>query len=304
MRKKKTEADRIAPVTSDDGLLGEIRRQLHTEMFQKCVRWRRAGVPSMSDKDSDVSSRLGKGMVDRIGLEVSSGEVTPQAVGSFFAVAVAKFLEAGFQQLTHLRPGEWAFSTSQGPEGIARFAQYAHLAAIERVLTEQPELKASLGGDYLIKPDIVVSRRPVEDAAINERSELLKPKSVLASRTPLRSGNVIGSPSILHATISVKWSMRSDRAQNTRTEALNVIRNRKGSTPRIVVVTMEPLPSRLASIAMGTGDIDCCYHAALDELLWSANKAGLGGSEGEIIKMLVDGGRLRDISDLPFDLVS
>ena len=97
--------------------------------------------------------------------------------------------------------------------------------------------------------------------------------------------------------------MRSDRAQNTRTEALNVIRNRKGGTPRIVVVTMEPLPSRLASIAMGTGDIDCCYHGALDELLESALAFDSSGSEADILTNLIDGNRLRDISDLPLDLV-
>ncbi len=37
----------------------------------------------------------------------------------------------------------------------------------------------------------------------------------------------------------------SDRAQNTRSEALNLIRNRKGRLPHIVVVTEEPSPSRL-----------------------------------------------------------
>ena len=35
--------------------------------------------------------------------------------------------------------------------------------------------------------------------------------------------------------------MRSDRAQYSRTEALNLIRNRKGRLPHIVVVTGEPL---------------------------------------------------------------
>lgn len=32
-----------------------------------------------------------------------------------------------------------------------------------------------------------------------------------------------------HASISAKFTMRSDRAQNSRTEALNLIRNRKGA---------------------------------------------------------------------------
>ena len=48
---------------------------------------------------------------------------------------------------------------------------------------------------------------------------------------------------------------------------MNLIRNRKGHLPHIVVVTGEPLPSRLSSIALGTGDIDCVYHFALEELI-------------------------------------
>lgn len=74
----------------------------------------------------------------------------------------------------------------------------------------------------------------------------------------LRSSN--GGKPILHASISCKWTIRSDRAQNARSEALNLIRNRKGNLPHVMVVTAEPTPSRLASIALGTGDIDCVYH--------------------------------------------
>ena len=68
--------------------------------------------------------------------------------------------------------------------------------------------------------------------------------------------------------------MRSDRAQNSRTEALNLIRNRKGHLPHIVVVTAEPMPNRLASLALGTGDIDCVYHFALYELIRAVKEAG------------------------------
>lgn len=95
--------------------------------------------------------------------------------------------------------------------------------------------------------------------------------------------------------------MRSDRAQNSRTEALNLIRNRKGSLPHIVVVTGEPAPSRLASLAMGTGDIDCVYHFALYELMEAVREAGADDA-GILLKTLTDGKRLKDISDLPLDL--
>ena len=97
-------------------------------------------------------------------------------------------------------------------------------------------------------------------------------------------------------------SKRSDRAQNARSAALNVIRNRKGHTPHIVVITAEPLPSQLASLAIGTGDIDCVYRAFLEELLKSGTKFGSDDS-AELLEMMSQGQRLRDISDLPVDLV-
>lgn len=95
--------------------------------------------------------------------------------------------------------------------------------------------------------------------------------------------------------------MRSDRAQNSRTEALGLIRNRKGHLPHIVVVTGEPLPSRIASLALGTGDIDCVYHFALYELVKAVEQTGAEDSI-EMLKMLIEGNRLKDISDLPIDL--
>lgn len=98
--------------------------------------------------------------------------------------------------------------------------------------------------------------------------------------------------------------MRSDRAQNSRTEALNLIRNRKGHLPHIIVVTGEPLPSRLASLALGTGDLDCVYHFALYELLDAVQEYSKNGREDilETLENLVAGKRLKDISDLPLDL--
>jgi len=95
--------------------------------------------------------------------------------------------------------------------------------------------------------------------------------------------------------------MRSDRAQNIRTEALNLIRNRKGNTPHIVAVTAEPLPTRIASLALGTGDLDCVYHFALPELREAVEEVG-GEDQLEMLIGMIDGRRLRDISDLPFDL--
>ena len=68
-----------------------------------------------------------------------------------------------------------------------------------------------------------------------------------------------------------------------------------------MVVTGEPLPSRLSSLALGTGDIDCVFHFALYELIDAVKDTGAEDSI-EILKILVEGKRLRDISDLPLDL--
>ena len=120
-----------------------------------------------------------------------------------------------------------------------------------------------------------------------------------AARGDIRKKN--GGKPVLHASVSAKWTIRSDRAQNSRTEALNLIRNRKGHLPHIVVVTGEPLPSRLASLALGTGDIDCVYHFALYELMEAVKSVG-DESANEMLGILINGKRLKDISDLPLDL--
>ncbi len=63
----------------------------------------------------------------------------------------------------------------------------------------------------------------------------------------------------------------------------------------------EPLPSRIASLALGTGDLDCVYHMALPELCAAA--AEIHHDEAtEMLEILVSGKRLKDISDLPLDL--
>jgi len=105
----------------------------------------------------------------------------------------------------------------------------------------------------------------------------------------------------LDTSVSCKWTIRSDRAQNARSEALNLVRNRKGRLPHVVVVTAEPTPSRLASIALGTGDIDCVYHFALYELLETVKALGMGDAL-DLLDVMVNGKRLKDISDLPLDL--
>lgn len=184
----------------------------------------------------------------------------------------------------------------KGAEYLAQHEQYAHLDALKRKVDTDPSLATVLGNAYDIAPDIVITRDAYSDAFINKGGTLVD--AGVAAHSTLRAAN--SRPPHLQAVVSCKWTFRSDRAQNSRTESLSLVRNRKGRLPNIVVVTAEPLPSRLSSLALGTGDIDCLYHVALPEL--QAAVAASGDKKAmRLMDTMVDGHRLRDISDLPLD---
>jgi hypothetical protein len=254
------------------------------------------GVPNNADKHSNISVNLAMGIIKELGFKTLTGKkAAGQTSGRSFEDLTANYLEKAFAFLRHLRSGKYEFFISKS---IYDFEQYEHLALLTEALKKNRELKATLG-DYLISPDIVIGRYPVDDKEINAEEKLINGKDQVASLTPLRLKN--SSKVILHASISCKWTIRSDRSQNSRTEGLNLIRNRKGKTPHIVIVTAEPYPQRIASLALGTGDIDCVYHFALKELIIASKKLN-NESVIDSLQTMVEGKRLRDISDLPFDL--
>jgi hypothetical protein len=61
------------------------------------------------------------------------------------------------------------------------------------------------------------------------------------------------------------------------------------------------LPTRIATLALGTGDIDCVYHFALLELKNTIEEMNNQDLLEPLISM-IEGKRLRDIRDLPFNL--
>jgi len=279
----------------------DLRKDYHKEICQRILGLK-SGVPNLADVSSKTSKTLANGMVKKLDFPLCKNPPVGQTVGTVFTELTMDFLNKSFRLLQHIRPGKWIFSASQASIGIAAFDQYEHLSALNSVLKAHKELAAALGGDYIITPDIVIGREPLTDSEINQKKSVLG-KGEISTLTTLRKENYQSPKPILHASISCKWTIRSDRSQNTRTEALNLIRNRKGKTPHISCVTAEPMPTRLASLAMGTGDIDCVYHMALHELIASVKESG-NEDQGDILDTLVNGKRMRDISDLPFDLVS
>ncbi|MBI4383154.1 MAG: restriction endonuclease [Nitrospinae bacterium] len=273
------------------------RNRFHDALTAGILTLDDEGVASNADKHSTSSVKLAKGIADLLRAKNRSQKTGGQTSGTKFQDICKEFVERTFLGLKHLRPGEWEIKT----KGIklSEYAQYAHLADLAQLAEKNPKLAAALGNDYTINPDIVVARKTVDDKAINIKDNTLVNDNVtkLAS---LREQHNHNHP-LLHASISCKWTIRSDRAQNTRLEALNLIRNRKGRLPHMVVVTAEPLPSRLESIALGTGDIDCVYHFALYELQKTVISKRMKEDAAKL-NVMVDGNRLKDISDLPLDL--
>ena len=274
-------------------ILAVARRDFHQALQERL--WSvREGISSNSDKDNRASVGIGLGLAEAIGVTSDRKRLGGSAAGTEFERCTQDFLQATFPQLSHLRPGGWHVRAGSA---ISRFEQYSHLEGLEQAAKANAELAAALGTDYTIKPDIIITREPEPDERINRNETFVVPG--LARFTPLRRENT--ELELLHASVSCKWTIRSDRTQNSRAEALNLLRNRKGRAPHIAVVTAEPLPSRLASIAIGTGDIDCTYHVALHELQ-DVVSAEHWPNAHDKLSIMVDGKRLRDISDLPLDL--
>lgn len=285
-----------------DAIIAEARRKYHQALVAEGVlSISKDGVASNADSSNRPSVAIAKIMAQKLGAE-ENVKLKGQTAGTRFENITMQFIADTFPKLQHLRAGSWSVLHLGNQSAIktSDFAQYEHLAYLSELVAQNKQLSTVIGTDYLVAPDLIIYRDLCEDAEIN--ADAVYVDDTVATMASLRKQN--GGKPLLHASISAKWTMRSDRAQNSRTEALNLIRNRKGHLPHIVVVTGEPLPSRLASLALGTGDLDCVYHYALYELLEAVKEYGANGREDiiETLENLIDGKRLKDISDLPLDL--
>lgn len=302
----KSRSDFHAACVGVDGPITISPGKIKQTVANSVVKLRGNGIPNTTldlVSVADNSSAPSIVVAEEIGrlIAVNSGSIrrTPkkpsgQGAGAAFEAVLTKFVSDSLPRLAHLRPGN--FECQQGGV-ITDYDQYAHLAVLSNLAKQNDELSTVLGADYLIKPDVLVFREREPDHIINSPTIIVDQH--VANLTPLREVN--GNDPLLHASISCKLTMRSDRAQNSRSEALNLIRNRKGRLPNVVAVTAEPLPSRIASLALGTGDLDCVYHFALPELRAALNTLNMIEA-AELVETMIEGQRLRDIADLPLDL--
>jgi hypothetical protein len=228
-------------------------------------------VPNNADVDNRESLQLGAAMLLALGAPAAGTWTPPSDPGSGLEEAVRVHLE---HELMARDPSRrW---TARRGALITDYSQYDHLLRLNELVKANPTLSVTVGQDYLIKPDVVIGLEGVP--------------------------TVNGLP-LLHAAVSCKWSIRSDRVQNIRHENNQMVRHRRGRQPHLVGVTAEPLPSRLASIARGTGEVDAVYHVVYDELdaaVQVSNNTGQQAAWAEITGQ----GRLLNYNLLPEHLVS
>ena len=279
----------------------ELRNNYHKLLGKEIIRItssEKGKHINFSDSGSKVSKAVGLGIAERMNINLTEENISGQSKGASFETLTLDYIKNAFNLLSHLRPGNWKYEVQ---ESISAFVQYSHLANLDKYIDNNKELATILGQDYIIKPDIIISRELISNDEINTNDRILTDNEI-GNLSIVRNHNNPQEEKILHASISCKWTLRSDRSQNTRAEALNLIRNRKGRLPHIMAITAEPLPSRIASLALGTGDLDCVYHIALNEMVDTISNSEFE-TQREMLVTLIDGKRLRDVSDLVFDLL-
>lgn len=273
------------------------REELHARMCREDLLIDSDQPTSNADINTSASKKIALGLAKK--LEASSASrVSGQTPDDSFVHACVDFIITTFGDLIHLRPGKWTVaSTSEREMDITGFEQYSHLHHIRRLSEEYPQLRTTLGDNLYVKPDIVVFRAPRDDEETNRHSFLVRNSdSPLASL--LKSCTALP---ILHASIACSWTIRSGGADNFRSQAFNLLRYRKGHSPHLMVITAEPNPERLAAMCLGTGEIDYFYHFALPELSEAIGEIRYSPHK-DLLEKLIEGNRLRDISDLPLDL--
>jgi hypothetical protein len=247
----------------------------------------RPAAPNISDVDNQQSLAIAHDVFQSIGVEVErevrEGE-KGNSLGTPLEAAVREHLrerlpEGTLRRLEERLPNQAAglldgahidSGWTVGSEKIEIFEQYRHLADMAKLFSEQPSLRTLLGSDYQIKPDVTVGRE-------------------------------LAGTRMLHAVVSCKWTMRSDRAQNVRQEFKQLIVARRGRVPHLVAVTAEPYPTRLLALTRGTGETDAVYHVAFEEMAAAVRTHGNKEQQNAWAEMCGQR-RLKDFNHLVDDL--
>jgi len=284
-------------------IIAALRQEYHWQVRDKLIEVlpsenRELTYPNFADESSSASRKIAWGILCRLDAVNASQPRSRQIYGSRFEMITATFVEESLQQLQHARPGYWSYVTRlSSPHSD----QSDHIEHSEQPVDSPNAFPLELESDdeYVLTPDIIVGRRPIlgeesisDGMMVAEGDQFTRPTPPSATRYAYQH---------LHASISCRWKIHRNPSHRSYILASNRVRNGIGRFPHISVVTAEPLPTRIAAIALGTGDVDCVYHFALHEMR-SAIEEIDNEDQLDMLNIMIEGKRLRDVSDLPFDL--
>ncbi|MDA0140088.1 NgoMIV family type II restriction endonuclease [Solirubrobacter deserti] len=315
----------------------DAKEQLITDLVaRELLGYRSTGLPSVSD---GTSHAIGEEFLNLLSASRSparslanptTGEAN--AIGAGFAEAIETFLRSCLcsPEALAIRRENWEFQRGK----IYAGRQYAHLRLLERLdrdatrmkvdpvpskprspkskvaerealaAEEREQLEVLLHGEYLVDADLLVLIPPKDHGQLTAKrrggDRLVTADELKSLRSPLTAAP--GEVPLCHANVSCKFTLRNDRGQNVRTEALQLARQRRGPMPRMVVATAEVWPGRLESLGKGTGEIDCVYHLSLPLLERAVRRVSPPEVQRQL-ELLIRADRLRDIADLPLDLL-
>lgn len=240
----------------------------------------RDGRPNTSDAGDAGSVALGKVFFDAMNIPTSA-DPPAEAVGNLMARLMSSDLKIAIAEgAPHL--------TVEPEKPFPHFEQFSYLAAAR-------ELRGDMARDVTKEIDEIEKFSSKADLDVGTREKLTrhltKIRSEIASTESRRREllNILGEESLLKLDIaisremvnpitpgsplqhlvagfSLKWTLRTDRAQDCRSQGAKMAALRRGRMPHFAAVTMEPRPSMLALLGRGSGDVDCVYHLHLPAL--------------------------------------
>jgi len=86
--------------------IADIRRSYHQKVFADILRANKPreekGYPNFADGNSTLSVLYAWGIIERIGLPVTVGQIPGQTAGSLFEKTTRDYAERSFSQLQHI----------------------------------------------------------------------------------------------------------------------------------------------------------------------------------------------------------
>ncbi|MEV0673610.1 NgoMIV family type II restriction endonuclease [Mycobacterium sp. NPDC050441] len=268
----------------------------------------RDGRANTSDASEAFSIELGQALFDAMG--VQPGTVPPTSLDKQMSQKLAVDLE---KQLS----GRDLVVESE--KKLNSFDQFRHVAVIRDL---KPENSPAVTRSVKRLKQFVERRTQSPPKDAKRRAELFESlENALASEVENRRRIIeeigeeallgldvtasrarIGALPHLEMGLSLKWSLRTDRAQDCRSQGAKMAALRRGPMPHFAAVTMEPRPYMLRILGGGSGEVDCVYHLDLPALTAAIETTTRGNPRrretAEIFRKLVDQRRVRDYDEL------